>query len=442
MSRADYVLKYFNEQKDYVSDRLKNGVENHRKGDATLCIVDKDGNAIKGAKVVIDQKNHEFRHGANIFMLEEFETEEKNEIYKEKFKQAFNLATVPIYWSDLEPQKGKPRYEKDSPKVYRRPATDLCLEYCEKNGIEPKCHCLYYDPFTPEWLRGEDEKTMWEYLEKRFKSLSERYSSVIPSWEVTNETLNYISNKPTLLYERENIVEECFTLAHKYFPGNRLIINDYAVWENWFIGGRSPYYRQVERLFDKGINHVDAVGMQLHFFFPKEQEEQKAQTRYNPEHLYAVMDRYERLGLPLQITEMTISAYSDSKEDEDIQAELLRELYSVFFSHPAMEAVIYWNLVDGYAVGAQPGDMTKGENIYYGGLLNFDMKEKPAFKVLKDLFTKEWHTSTEGITDDGGYATFRGFYGDYDVKIIFEGKETVKKIAISKKSDNKIFIVV
>ena len=128
MSRRDYVLKYFNEQKDYVSDRVKNGVEKYRKGDATLCIVDKDGNAVKGANVIIEQKNHEFRHGANIFMLEEFESEEKNEIYKKKFKEVFNLATVPIYWSDLEPEKGKPRYAKDSPKVYRRPATDLCLE--------------------------------------------------------------------------------------------------------------------------------------------------------------------------------------------------------------------------------------------------------------------------------------------------------------------------
>ena len=61
---------------------------------------------------------------------------------------------------------------------------------------------------------------------------------------------------------------------------------------------------------------------------------------------------------------MTIPAYSDSFEDEEVQAELIEKLYTVFFSHPAMEAIIYWNLVDGYAVAAPQGDMTKGENIY------------------------------------------------------------------------------
>lgn len=63
-------------------------------------------------------------------MLDEFETEEKNRAYREVFKDTFNLATVPFYWSDLEPERGKPRYTADSPKIYRRPATDLCVDYC------------------------------------------------------------------------------------------------------------------------------------------------------------------------------------------------------------------------------------------------------------------------------------------------------------------------
>ena len=50
----------------------------------------------------------------------------------EIFKEYFNLATVPFYWNSLEPQENKPRFEKDSEKIYRRPAPDLCLEYCEE----------------------------------------------------------------------------------------------------------------------------------------------------------------------------------------------------------------------------------------------------------------------------------------------------------------------
>ena len=75
-------------------------------------------------------------------MLDEFETEEKNRIYREEFKKYFNIATIPFYWKDLEPERGKPRYAKNSYLVYRRPASDLCLEYCADNVIGPKAHCL------------------------------------------------------------------------------------------------------------------------------------------------------------------------------------------------------------------------------------------------------------------------------------------------------------
>ena len=115
---------------------------------------------------------------------------EKNEIYKARFAEAFNLATLPFYWKDLEPERGKPRYAKDSPRVYRRPSPDLCVEWCESNGIEPKEHCLNYpaDYTCPDWAKGEVQKEK-AFLEKRFRELAERYAGRIPMWEVTNELL-------------------------------------------------------------------------------------------------------------------------------------------------------------------------------------------------------------------------------------------------------------
>ena len=72
-----------------------------------------------------------------------------------------------------------------------------------------------------------------------------------------------------------------------------------------------------------------------------------------------------------------------------------------------MEAIIYWNVVDGYAAFAPQGDMTSGENKFFGGLLTFDFKKKKAHETLVNLFTKEWHTEVETATDDGGKAAFR-----------------------------------
>lgn len=429
MAREDIILKHFKEQQDKTDYRVKTGIELYRKGDLQLKIVDKNGEAVKGAKVEIDLKNHEFRHGANIFMLDEFENEEKNAIYREKFKSVFNLATVPFYWSDLEPEQGKPRYAKDSPKVYRRPAPDLCVEYCKENNIEPKCHCLNYDNFLPEWLYDASVEYHKEMLEKRFYELSERYSKDIPSWEVTNETFcpyfEYAGygRHYSKFYHEDDFVEWSFLTADKYFHKNRLIINDYAVWGGGFNGNRSPYFMQIERLLSNKSVHLDSIGFQQHHFSPIEKEPDLAFERCNPEFVFDVLDKYATFGKKLQITEMTLSAYSSEKVDEDVQAEMLRQLYSIYFSHPAMEAVIYWNLVDGYAAFAPLGDMTAGENKYHGGLMNHDMTEKPAFKVLYDLFHNQWHTKAQTVTDYGGVAKLRGFYGDYDMTIIANGKK-------------------
>lgn len=146
-------------------------------------------------------------------------------------------------------------------------------------------------------------------------------------------------------------------------------------------------------------------------------EKNNATDMYNPRALFSVLDTYEKLAKPLQITEITIPAYSDSAEDEKIQAELIENLYSIRFSHKAVEAVIYWNLVDGYAAFAPQGDMTVGENIFRGGLLRFDMSKKPAYNVIKHLFTERWITNTEAETNGNGTAKFKGFYGDYTITV-------------------------
>ena len=168
------ILKPFIDNSFYMKSRTRDGIEAYRKGDAYLAIRNAAGEKVTGAKVNIRQKTHDFLFGANIFMLDELETEEKNDLYKKTFASLFNEATVPFYWKDLEPEEGKPRYAADSPKVYRRPAPDLCVDFCQKHGITPKLHCLTYDPFPPSWV-PKDLQIMKRLLEKRYREIAERY---------------------------------------------------------------------------------------------------------------------------------------------------------------------------------------------------------------------------------------------------------------------------
>ena len=436
MGNKDELLKYFRENKDFMDERIKSGIEQNRKGYAGVLICDSEGNPLKGAKVKINLKNHEFKHGANLFMLDEFESEEKNQVYKEQFKKAFNLATLPFFWRDLEPVKGQPRYAKNSPKIYRRPAPDLCLEYCEQNNIEAKGHCLVYIYHNPDWIEKELHKAKSQ-IDEHIKELAERYKDRIPKWEVVNETIRgagWLDKAPIDI--APDLIEWSFFEARKYFPGNELIINEASgVWKD-LLYNRSHYYMLIERAIRNGAK-IDTAGIQYHMFYKPEELINHARTYYNPRMLYEVMDEYEKLGVNLQVTETTIPAYTDLPEDEELQAEIIKNLYSIWFSHRAMNGIIYWNLVDGYCYTGKPtkdtiGMMNEGENSWRGGLIRHDMTPKPAFDVICDLFNKEWHTEGEYTSDDDGMIRFKGFFGEYDVQIIYNGKKTDEKLEFLK----------
>ena len=440
MDERRKVLELFEKQKEFMDDHVSSGIERYRKGDAGIIVKYKDGNPISGAELKISQKSHEFKFGANLFMLDELETEEKNNAYKKYFADVFNMATLPFYWNSTEPEKGKTRYDKDSEKLYRRPSIDLCMEFCEKHGIEPREHALAYDHHFPDWLQNAGVSEVKIALEKRFMEIAERYKDKIPTIEVTNE-MELIKGK-TAFYDEPDFVEWCFKTAEKYFPANQLAINEYhlIVW-NDRCRSTDKYYSYIESAILKGAR-IDAIGMQYHMFYKRESEYDETRPFYNPEKLYKYMDLYSNFNKPLQVTEITIPAYSNNEEDELIQAEIIENLYSVWFSHPNMEQIIYWNLVDGYAAFAKQGDMTAGENQYYGGLLRFDLSPKPAYHTIKNLIQNKWHTEKSIITSCDGEASFRGFYGEYDVEIEVDGKIINKKINLSKKGKKQFLIEV
>ena len=444
MSRRE-ILDLFEAQRAWTDEQVAQGIEQHRKGVATISVKDQSGAPVPDARVVLKQRSHEFRFGANLFMLDELESEEKNAQYKHLFADTFNMATLPFYWDSTEPEKGKTRYEKDSTPLYRRPPIDRCMEFCEANGIEPREHALAYDAFFPKWLYNAGVDEVKRELERRYSEISERYAHRIPTIEVTNE-MEWTQGK-TRFYEEPDFVEWCFKLAEKYFPNNQLGINEHTglCWKDK-CRATDKYYAYIEANLLKGAR-IDAIGMQYHLFNRAEAEYEKTRLTLNPESLYRHMDLYARFGKPLQITEVTVPAYSWEPEDEEIQAEILERLYSIWFSHPAVEQIIYWNLVDGYAhlwdpspekIRASQGDMTLGENYYYGGLLRFDLTPKPAYYTIKRLIEQTWHTEAEVCTDAAGHASFKGFYGSYDVEVYTKDGCTKHTVSL-KKNGSKSF---
>ena len=85
--------------------------------------------------------------------------------------------------------------------------------------------------------------------------------------------------------------------------------------------------------------------------------------------------------------------------------------------------------------------MTAGENRYYGGLLRFDLSEKPAYRKLRELVKKTWHTEEKIETGTDGICRFRGFYGDYRLTLERGGVRREVTASFHKNADGRIAIV-
>ena len=417
----DAVLRYFRARAKETDARVKDGIERNRKADATLVFKDAQGRPCETVHVKVRQKRHDFKYGANLFGLAETKDgAEMATAYRERFAAAFNLATLPFYWKSVEPERGKTRYAKDAPYIYRRPPIDLCLEFCEANGIEPKAHCLNYveTGLFPKWVKG-DVKREKELVENRFRELAARYARRIPMWEVTNETLGRSKKKDELssFFSAPDFIEWNYKTAAKYFTSNRLVINDNN--PNVMVnhkGTGSAYYKLIKDALGKGCR-IDCIGIQSHWLWKLGDKSfgKRVKTLYDPQFMFGLLDTYAKFGKPIQITEITIPAFSTDPGDEAVQAEIVRNLYSVWFSHKAMEAIIYWDFTDAYTWLPK----------WCGALCRSDMSPKPAYEAIYDLFGREWRTNFERDAA-GGHLSFRGFCGTYEVEATSNG-HTVKR---------------
>lgn len=160
---------------------------------------------------------------------------------------------------------------------------------------------------------------------------------------------------------------------------------------------------------------------------------------YNsPKEIYKVYEKFSTLNIPLYISEITVATRDTGlgvELGEKIQADIIEDLYRLWFSIPKMEGIIFWNLVDGHAFG--------GESSCLGCLLDEKYYEKPSYQRLYQLINREWKTNINGSTDGNGCIDFRGFHGDYLVTIcnddgsenkfeffVHEGKENSRTCTI------------
>ncbi len=415
-----------------IEQRIAGDIRAHRMSDAVVKCIGPDDAPLRGVTVRVEQTRHTFLFGANIFMLGGFPTPEENRHYEETYRRLFNYATIPFYWSDLEPEPGKPRFAKDSPVIYRRPPPDAVVEFCQQNRLAMKGHPLVWHQWYPKW-RPDDPVEVMRRIEQRIAEIAVRYGNSIPRWEVVNEPLGRAKHADKWCNLPKDYVIDSFRAAARSFPAEgRMMINE-ATPGSWqeFNEDRSPYYRLIRELLDLGAR-VDEIGMQMHFFTEKTWQPVVTGQQFAPLDLFKVLDRYSDFGRPLAITEITIPTLPNSPDGERDQASVTRNFYRLWFSHPQVNAITWWNFVDGTAA--------KGEDKMLAGLVHRNFSPKPAFEALDRLINHDWKTKVTATSAASGTVEFRGFLGEYTVTAQ-AGDKTVQQVFALKKGANNEWTV-
>lgn len=415
MTESSAIKTLLDNSRDYYLERADKDIEKYRKGNFSVT-VSSNGEPLGDAVVSYKLKKLDFEFGCNIFMLDQYGDETRQELYLNQWRKIFNTAVVPLYWEGTEPEQGKLRYSKDTDvDIYRRPAADRVVEYCKQNGIDMKGHPLFWHEFIPEWLPDNWDELLL-LIEKRFKEISERYANDIKVFDCVNEPgriwdmcHEHRTDGYKMVVPPDGYLEQIFELGKKYFPNNTLILNE-AVGSSLceFKGIYGSFYQLLNRLISENLK-IDRIGIQCHcndnIYF---------KNIYDARRLYGVMDGYSKLGKPIVLSEIGLSC-----EDEELQAKAVEQLYKICFSIDKMSGIFWWNLDDDGVLSKKSRADAAGENLPYSGLCR-NGREKPAYKVIDRLINTEW--TTEGNSDvENGICEFRGFYGKYEVSITHNG---------------------
>ncbi|OGV69252.1 MAG: hypothetical protein A2283_03565 [Lentisphaerae bacterium RIFOXYA12_FULL_48_11] len=405
-----------------IAKRINDGIENNRKGDANIVVMDANGHPVKGVSLDIQQQKHAFLFGCNAFVLGQLESPERNRQYEETFTRIFNFATVPIYWKGTEPKQGALRYKEGCDDIWRRPPVDRFIPFARKYGLTLKAHPMLWHEHNPEWLPKDPEALKGLYR-KRFKELADHYAKDITIWEVTNESSGCHKTYPLYSEDRAYVAWAFREVAPLFGDKNLLMINDFTCFNERLPADKTFYYKQISGLLKEGLR-IQGIGLQFHLWFePRLMEKHLSGERFQPERMIEAYKILSALGRPLYITEITVPTPAD-KDGEEMQAEVVKNLYRLWFSTPAMAGITYWNLGDSMAHDK--------ENTAAAGLIDKDLKPKVSYRILDELINRDWKTRLILKTDDQGTTHFRGFQGTYTVRVKLADKEQVFEINLDK----------
>ena len=257
--------------------------------------------------------------------------------------------------NDMKPEPTEPSEGKFS---WKR--ADRIADFCRKNGIKLRGHCLAWHNQTAQWMYVDDEgqevskQVLLERIRRHIRAVVERYKDVVYCWDVVNEAITDDKNaknpfRQSRLYKiaGDDFIREAFRAAREADPKALLFYNDY----NECDSVKSLRIADmVYRMKADGVP-IDGIGMQGHYniYSPSEDELERALTLYTK-----VVDHIHMTELDIRINKEMGGQLQFSREGVEVSEHIRnmqeRQYASVFRAlrrhKDAVECVTFWNLSD------------------------------------------------------------------------------------------------
>ena len=283
----------------------------------------------------------------------------KSEDFMKRFVEVMNHATITHYvwdtWYELfEPKEG----------VYNWGIKDDIVQWLTEHGISIEGRPLFWfhPSVTPQWLKDKNFEQLKKYVEKHTHDLVSHYGDTVSQWEVVNEYHDWANIHNHTPEQITEIVRLACDKTKETNPQIVRILNNCCPWAEYAARGRmarmdatrplrSPR-KFLKEITDAGVEY-EILGIQVYF------------PQRDLSDIVRLLERLAAIGKPIAITEIGASSnlvapsstgaitgsmaepYSWHRHwDEDLQADWLEQVYTIYYSKPYIKAINWYDFSD------------------------------------------------------------------------------------------------
>ncbi len=353
-------------------------IEQHRKANLTVEVRDALGNPVPGALVSARQTRHAFPFGSAV----------PADLLLASGAPANAFRRVVTNWftrAVLENDLKWPVWEAN------RAQALAGVRWLRQHGLDVRGHTLIW-PST-KYLPA-DVPALLAQPEALRRRIRDHFTDVLGSlagqcvdWDVVNEPYTEHDVMDVL---GTGEMKTWFEHARALDPAARLYLNDYNNVDAFPGSPHAEGFFEIARSLLQQGAPLDGLGFQCHL------------AGYLPplSQVYRSIDRFAALVPEVSITELDVTC-----PDPATQADYLRDVTTVAFSHPKTRAILLWGFWEGRMWNSS------------AALFRTNWTLKPNGIAWSNLVFRTWWTTTNLATDASGRALVRGFKGNYEIDV-------------------------